>query len=101
MVEGYLLPNESKLLLVIGVIVKEWCDWIPILNFVPLYPLWIWVMYLRWRSICKHLFPNCILIDGAGVSLPAMDILLMSRISLHACAIDLKSIVQSMLIGRN
>ena len=43
MVEGCLLSNESTLLPLIGIIVKEWCDWIPALDFVPLTPLWIWV----------------------------------------------------------
>ena len=41
MVEGCLLSNESTLLPLIGIIVKEWCDWIPALDFVLLTPLWI------------------------------------------------------------
>ena len=47
MVEGRLLANDSSIKPLIGIIVKEWCDWVPALDFVPLSPLWIWVLDLR------------------------------------------------------
>ena len=91
MVEACLLSNQSTFLPLIGIIVKGWCDWISALDYVSLTPLWIWALDLRWRTIFKCLFPSCILIDGADTSLPAVDILLMNRISLHACSINLDS----------
>ena len=98
MVEGCLLSNQSTLLTLIGIIVKELCDWIPVLDFVPLTSLWIWVLDSRWRIICKRLFPSYNFIDGADTSLPTVDILLINGISLHICSITLNSVPFSLLL---
>ena len=64
----------------IGMIVKEWYEWVPALAFIPLSPLWVWVLDSRWESIFQRLFPDSEMIYSLLASLPAVDILLLSRI---------------------
>ena len=98
MVEGYLLDNRSTLLPLIEIIVKEWCDWISSLCFIPLAPLWVWELDSRWESICQRLFPNCVIINGSLASLPDVDIMLLSRTSLKTCGINLSTAPFSLLL---
>ena len=46
----------------------------------------------------QRLFPDRVMIDGEKTSLPATDILLLSRVSLYRCVVDLKADPFSLIV---
>ena len=98
MIEGCLADNKSTPLPVIGIIVKERCDWVPALAFIPLSSLWVWVLDSRWKSICKCSFPDFVMIDGSLDPLPTVNFLFLSRVSLNRYGINLYSVPFSLLL---
>ena len=44
LVEGHLLQNKEVILPLIGIVDLEWSDWLPALSFIPLIPLWVWIL---------------------------------------------------------
>ena len=98
LVEDHLLNNKDTILPLIGIVALEWSDWFPALAFLPLSSLWVWILDPRWKVICIRLFPDCKFIDGFITFLPAMDILLFSRVSLSMCLIKLSTVTFSLLL---
>ena len=98
LVEGHLLQNEKVILPLIGIVALEWSDWLLSLSFIPLTPLWVWILDPRWKAIIFKLFPEYNFIDGSTTSLPAVDILLLSKVSLSRCMIKLSSAPFSLLV---
>ena len=94
-----MLPHTTHPLPLIGIISQEWCDWISALSLVPLEPLWVWVLDTRWLRICKGLYPDVVFIYGLTNSLPAVDIMLISRTSLHKYLINLSSVLCSLIVS--
>lgn len=98
LVEGHLLQNKDIILPLIGIVALEWSDWLPALSFIPLIPLWIWILDPRWKAISVELFPEFTFIDGSTTSLPTVDILLLSSVLLSRCTIALSSAPFSLLV---
>ena len=98
LVEGHLLEDNVATLPLIGIVALEWSNWLPALSFIHLTQLWIWFLDSRWRVICVRLFPDCSFIDGFNTSLPAVDILFLSRVSLSRFSIRLSSAPFSLLV---
>ena len=98
LVEGQLLQNKDAILPLIGIVALEWSDWLSSLSFIPLTPLWVWILDPRWKTIISKLFPDLTFIDGSTTSLPSVDILLLSRVSLSRCMITLSSAPFSLLV---
>ena len=83
----------------IGVIAKEWGEWIPALAFVPITATWVWVLDNKWRLVLQRAYPSLIFIDGFSLPLPAVDILLLSRVTLRQCKISLQSCPASLILS--
>ena len=41
-VKGSLLPMEAST--IVGIIARDWCEWLSVLAFVPLVPTWVWIL---------------------------------------------------------
>ena len=96
--EDQLLPNNEVIFPLIGIIALEWSDWLPALSFIPLIPLWVWILDPRWKAISVKLFPEFTFIDCSTTSLPAVDILLLNWVSLNRCTITLSLSPFSLLV---
>ena len=68
------------------------------LAFIPISSIWVWVLDSRWKSVFQRLFPDCVIIYGDNYSLPAVDILLLSRVLLHGCVVNLKVAPFSLMV---
>ena len=83
----------------IGVIAKEWGEWIPALAFVPITATWVWVLDNKWRLVLQRAYPSLIFIDGFSLPLPAVDIILLSRVTLRQYKISLQYCPASLILS--
>lgn len=93
-----MLNNKDTLLPLIGIVSMKWSEWLPVLAFLPLSSLWVWILDPRWKVICVRLFPDCRFFDDFITSLPAMNILLLSNVSLSRCVIQFSTAPFSLLL---
>ena len=82
---GTLYTNINSNL--VGIVAKEWSNWLLSLAFIPLTPVWIWIFDKKWERILRRLYPNVYFIDGFTSPLPPVDTLLLSRVTLRQCRI--------------
>ena len=97
-VVGCLLPPASHSVS-IGIIALEWVEWLPALQFVPIQPSWVWILDKFWERFAKRLFPSVCFINGSVSPLPAVDILLLSKITLGQCSISLNTCPASLILS--
>ena len=83
----------------IGLIAREWCEWLSALHYVPIDPTWIWIQDPRWLSIFSNFFPTVSFVDGNVDLLPPVDILLLSKIMLSQCNLVLDQCPVSLLLS--
>ena len=84
---GTLSSNTNSSL--VGIVAKGWNDWLLSLAFIPLTPVWIWILDKNWECILRRLYPSVVFIDGFTSPLPPVDILLLSKVTLRQCNITL------------
>ena len=95
---GTLQDSTTAPNITFGLICSEWCEWLPALPFVPILPLWIWCHSIRWCQILAKVLPNITFVDGFTTPLPAVDVLLLSRVTLGQCNILLKHCPASLIL---
>ena len=78
---GSFSRNDS--LSTIGFIAKEWNEWLYVLSFIPSIPSWVWIMDKNCNRLVRRLHPSLQLIDEFPSSLPVVDIVLLSRVTLR------------------
>ena len=39
------------------VIARDWCEWLPALAFVPLVPIWVWILESKWDKVARQKIP--------------------------------------------
>ena len=83
----------------IGLIAREWCEWLPARHYVPVDPIWVWIQDPRWLSIFSSFFPTVSFVDGNVDLLPPVDILLLSKIMLSQCNLVLDQCPVSLLLS--
>ena len=83
----------------IGLIAREWCEWLSALHYVPIDPTWIWIQDPRWLNIFSNFFPTVSFVDGNVDLLPPVDILLLSKIILSQCNLVLDQCPVSLLLS--
>ena len=98
-VVGTLQDSTTAPNITFGLICSEWCEWLPALPFVPVIPLWIWCHSIRWCKILAKVFPHVTFVDGFTTPLPAVDVLLLSRVTLGQCNILLKHCPVSLILS--
>ena len=96
-VVGSLDTSPSSLSL--GIIAKEWGAWLIALRFVPLTTTCIWIFDPTWEKLLCRLFPTVILLDGLHSSLPPVHILLLSKVTLTPCNINLQTCPASLILS--
>ena len=73
----------------VGIVAKGWSDWLISLTFIPLTTVWIWVFDCKWERILRHLHHSIVFVDGFASPLSVVDILMLSRVTLRQCRINL------------
>ena len=96
-VTGCLLSPVAKT--TVGVIARDWSDWLSALAFVPLVPTWVWILDCKWERVARTVLPNAAFINGFTSSLPPVDILLLSGVTLLNCSISLKNCPSSLILS--
>ena len=98
-VVGTLQDSTTSPNVMFRLICSEWCEWLPALPFVPVIPLWIWCHSIRWCKILAKVFPHVTFVDGFTTPFPAVDVLLLSRVTLGQCNILLKHCPASLILS--
>ena len=62
-------------------------------------PLWVWILIKTWCALLRRLYPVVISLDGFCDSLPPVDVLLLSHVTLTQCSIKLPSCPASLIIS--
>ena len=83
----------------IGLIAREWYEWLPALHYVPVDHTWGWIQDPCWLSICSNLFPSVSFLDDNVDLLPQVDILLLSKITLSQCNLVLNQCPVSVVLS--
>lgn len=96
-VESLDLARSSAL--TIGLIAKEWCEWLPALYYMPSDPTWIWIQDSRWLQIYSNFFLTVLFIDGNMDCLLSVDILLLRKITPSQCNLVLKQCPISLILS--
>ena len=86
-VKGFLLPPATST--TVGIIARDWCEWLSALAFVPLVPTWILILESKLNRVARKAFPNASFINGSSTSLSPMYILLLSGVTLPKCRVSL------------
>ena len=61
----------------VGIIAREWYEWLFTLAFVSLVSTWVWILDSKWERVARNTFPRASFINGLSTSLPSVDILLL------------------------
>ena len=91
--------NTNTILPIVGIIVKEWCDYIPVLEIYSIGATLGLDFFSSWKIICKRLSHNCISIDGFTNPLPVVYIFLLSKILIQKCSIKILSAPFSLVVS--
>ena len=83
----------------IGIIASAWSDRLAALQFVPIQPLWVWIMDKFSEYFLKRLFLNVVFINGSTSPLPSVDVLLLSRVTLVQYRIGLYHCSASLILS--
>ena len=83
----------------LGLIANEECEWLPSLAFVSIHLLWIWILDDKWSNIAKKMYPDYVFIGGHNTTLPPVDALLLSRITLRQYNINLQICSVSLVLS--
>ena len=55
---GYRLSSPpSRVNYTVGIIAREWCEWLPTSTFVPLVPTWVYIFVSKWERVARKAFP--------------------------------------------
>ena len=96
-VTGCLLPPVATT--TVGVIARDLSDWLSALAFVPLVPTWVWILDCKWERVARTVLPTAAFINGFTSSLPSVDILLLSGVTLLNCRISLLECPSSLILS--
>ena len=96
-VSGYLVPSVATT--TVGAIARNWSDWLSALAFVPLVPTWVWILDCKWEKVARQVLPTATFINGFTSSLPSVDILLLSGVTLVTCRITLFDCPSSLILS--
>ena len=83
----------------IGIIASTWAEWLPALQFVPIKSVWVWITNNFWEHFLKRLFLRVVFISGPSFSLPPVNVLPLSQITLGQYNIDLHHCPASIIIS--
>ena len=84
---GILSTNINSSL--VGIVGKEWSDWLLSIELIPLTPVLIWIYDKKWERLLRRLYPNVCVIDGFTSPFPPVDTLLLNRLTLRQYRIKL------------